>query len=148
MKPGMLALRETPLDVEYFQLNRQFPGALPATKNHQGGLTYAEDESDAKIFYVPDWPQCPVNAQSRTTWPSESRCRRSFSKTKGSGQLKVQPRARPSLVLQRTYWSKHARQHVENDEQTSRHRAASHKSVSQSDCCDRPARQQLRNTTF
>ena len=60
MKPGMLALRETPQGVEYFELNRQFPGALPATKNHQGGLADAEDESDAKIFSVPDSPRCPV----------------------------------------------------------------------------------------
>ena len=60
MKPGMLALRKTPLGIEYFELNRQFPGSLPATKNHQGGLLDAEDESDAKIFSVPDSPRCPV----------------------------------------------------------------------------------------
>lgn len=60
MKPGMLALRETPQGVEYFELNRKMPGSLPATKNHQGGLADAEDESDAKIFSVPESPRCPV----------------------------------------------------------------------------------------
>ena len=60
MKPGMLALRMTPQGEEYFKLNRQFPGAVPATKNHQGGLSDAEDESDAKIFSAPDHPRCPV----------------------------------------------------------------------------------------
>ena len=60
MKPGMLALRMTPQGEGYFELNRQFPGAVPATKNHQGGLSDAEDESDAKIFSAPDHPRCPV----------------------------------------------------------------------------------------
>ena len=60
MKPAMLALRATPRGEEYFELNREFPGSLPATKNHQGGLSDAEDESDAKIFAVPESPRCPV----------------------------------------------------------------------------------------
>ena len=33
---------------------------MPATKNHQGGLADAEDESDAKIFSVPGTEKCPV----------------------------------------------------------------------------------------
>lgn len=60
MKPAMLVLRTTPQGQEYFELNRQFPGAVAATKNHQGGLNDAEDESDAKIFSVPESPRCPV----------------------------------------------------------------------------------------
>ena len=60
MKPAMLALRATPQNEEYFELNREFPGPLPATKNHQGGLSDAEDESDAKIFSVPESAKCPV----------------------------------------------------------------------------------------
>ena len=54
MKPAMLALRATytPQGEEYFELNREFPGSLPATKNHQGALSDAEDESDAKICSV------------------------------------------------------------------------------------------------
>ena len=60
MKPAMLALRATSRGEEYFELNREFPGSLPATKNHQGGLSDTEDESDAKIFAVPESPRCPV----------------------------------------------------------------------------------------
>ena len=60
MKPAMLALRATPQGEEYFELNREFPGSLPATKNHQGGLSGAEDESDVKIFSVPESAKCPV----------------------------------------------------------------------------------------
>ena len=55
MKPGMLPLRMTPQE-----LNGEFPGAVPLTKNHQGGLSDAEDESDANIFSAPDHPRWPV----------------------------------------------------------------------------------------
>ena len=54
MKPAMLALRATSEGEEYFELNREFPGSLPTTKNHHGGLSNTEDESDAKIFAVPN----------------------------------------------------------------------------------------------
>ena len=60
LKPTMLSLRKTPQGVEYYELNRSQPGSLPATKNHQGGLADAEDESDAKIFSVPASVKCPV----------------------------------------------------------------------------------------
>ena len=60
LTPAMLSLRKSPLGVEYYELNRSQPGSLPATKNHQGGLADAEDESDAKIFSVPGSERCPV----------------------------------------------------------------------------------------
>ena len=60
MKPAMLSLRATPQGEEYFELNREFPGSLPATKNHQGGLSNAEDESDAEIFALPESAKCLV----------------------------------------------------------------------------------------
>ena len=60
MKSGMLTLKQTPNGIEYFELNRQCPGSLPSTKNHQGGLADPEDESDAKIFAVPEYARCPV----------------------------------------------------------------------------------------
>ena len=59
VKSGMLTLRQTPNGIEYFELNRQCPGSLPSTKNHQGGLADPEDESDAKIFAVPESVRCP-----------------------------------------------------------------------------------------
>ena len=58
--PGMLPLRTTPQGFEYFELNRQQPGSLLSTKNHQGGLGDSEDESDAKIFAVAGSQRCPV----------------------------------------------------------------------------------------
>ena len=60
MKPAMLALRATPQGEEYFELNREFPGSLPATKNHQGALSDAKDESAAKIFSVSESDKFPV----------------------------------------------------------------------------------------
>ena len=60
MKFGVLTLRQTPNGIEYFELNRQCPGSLPSTKNHQGGLADREDECDAKIFAVPESARCPV----------------------------------------------------------------------------------------
>ena len=62
LTPAMLSLRKTPQGVEYYELNRSQPGSLPATKNQQGGLAEAEDESDAKIFSVPGSERCPVKA--------------------------------------------------------------------------------------
>ena len=60
LTPAMLSLRKSPRGVQYYELNRSQPGSLPATKNHQGGLADAEDESDAKIFSVPGSERCPV----------------------------------------------------------------------------------------
>ena len=42
------------------KLHRGLNTTLPATKNHQGGLADAEDESDAKIFSVPGSERFPV----------------------------------------------------------------------------------------
>ena len=60
MTKTMLALRRTPLGKRYYELQRQLPGAVLATKNHQGGLNDKEDESDGKMFEVPGSPRCPV----------------------------------------------------------------------------------------
>ena len=60
MNRPMLALRATPQGEKYFGLNREYPSSLPVTKNHQGGLSDAKDESDAKIFPVPESAKCPV----------------------------------------------------------------------------------------
>ena len=54
----MLSLGKTPQGVEYYELNRSQP--LPATKYHQGSLADAKDESDAKIFSIPESERCPA----------------------------------------------------------------------------------------
>ncbi|XP_044182200.1 uncharacterized protein LOC122963007 [Acropora millepora] len=58
MKPAMLALRATSQGEEYLKLNGEFPGSLPATKTHEGGLSDTEDELDAKISEVPESTGC------------------------------------------------------------------------------------------
>ena len=60
LHPNILILRKTPQGQDYYQLNTEMPGALPADKNHPGGLTDPEDESDGKIFAVDGSPRCPV----------------------------------------------------------------------------------------
>ena len=41
-------------EVKYFEPKRSRLESLPAAMNHQGGLENSEDESDARIFSVPD----------------------------------------------------------------------------------------------
>ena len=40
--------------IEYFEPNQSRLECLLAMKNHQGGLEDSEDESDSKIFSLPD----------------------------------------------------------------------------------------------
>ena len=56
----MLVLCETPGNRKYYELRRDLPGAMLATKNHQGGLDDSADESDGKMFETPDSLRCPV----------------------------------------------------------------------------------------
>ena len=51
----MLVLRSTPQGRRYYEFRSNF-----ASKNHQGGLTYNPDESDGKMFEVPNSKRCPV----------------------------------------------------------------------------------------
>ncbi|PFX14624.1 Uncharacterized protein KIAA1958-like [Stylophora pistillata] len=60
MKPAMLALRATAQGGEYSELNKEFPGSLPAKKNNRVGFSDTEDDSDAKILAVPESAKCPV----------------------------------------------------------------------------------------
>jgi hypothetical protein len=60
MTKEMLVLRRTPGGREYYEINRSVAGALPSTKNHQGGIKDEEDESNAKMFDSPGSPRCPV----------------------------------------------------------------------------------------
>lgn len=64
MKTNLLVLRRTPHGKLYFELQRDVPGSVMATKNHQGGLNDEEDESDAKMFEVRESPRCPVKTVS------------------------------------------------------------------------------------
>lgn len=60
MKKTMLRLVVTASGEEYFELNKEEPGAVLSTKNHSGGLDGSEDNADGKIFSNPDSKRCPV----------------------------------------------------------------------------------------
>ena len=46
----MFILRQTPQGRRYFELRREFPGAILSTKNHQRGVNDNTDEADGKMF--------------------------------------------------------------------------------------------------
>ena len=60
MKKSFLRLVTTTDRAEYFELNRNEPGDVLTTKNHQGGIDSTEDHSNGKIFVVPGSSWCPV----------------------------------------------------------------------------------------
>ena len=60
MKKSMLRLAVTAAGEEYFELNKEEPGAVLSTKNHTGGLEGTEDHADGKIFSSPGSKRCPV----------------------------------------------------------------------------------------
>jgi len=45
---------------EYFELNKEEPGALLSTKNDMGSLKGTEHHADGKIFSSPHFKRCPV----------------------------------------------------------------------------------------
>ena len=46
----MFILRQTPQGRQYFELRKEFPGAILSTKNHQRGVNDNTDEADGKMF--------------------------------------------------------------------------------------------------
>ena len=60
MKKSMLRLVVTASGEEYFELNKEEPGAVLSTKNHTGGLDGSEDHADGKIFSSHGSKTCPV----------------------------------------------------------------------------------------
>ena len=113
----------TPQGVKYYELNRSQPGSLPATKNHQGGLADAKDESDAKIFSVPGSERCPVKTVSRTTWTTSTQ--RQIFCFRDQEMVKAR-----SSIPQTT--KNYTRQHDERDVKAGRYRATSNKPLPQS----------------
>ena len=56
-----LKLSKTPNSgLEDFELNRETPGGVFSTKNHQGGLDGTDDPSDGKMFEGKGLANCPV----------------------------------------------------------------------------------------
>ena len=102
MTKTMLALRKTPLGKRYYELQRDIPGAVLATKNHQGGLNDEEDESDGKMFEVPGSPRCPV--QTVENYISHLNPEMEFLFQRPRDQH-FQSRGGRGLVLQFTTWN-------------------------------------------
>ena len=58
MKKSMLRLAVIAAGEEYFELNKEEPGAVLSTKNHTDGLEGTEDHADGKIFSIPGSKRC------------------------------------------------------------------------------------------
>ena len=82
----------------YYELQRQIPDAVLATKNHQGGLNDKEDESDGKMFEVPGSPRCPVQTVENYISHLNPKMDFLFQRQKG-GKQEIQSRSGHGLVL-------------------------------------------------
>lgn len=91
LKPSMLILRSTPDGREYFELNREVAGSILITKNHQGGLYDPEDESDGKIFSLPDSKYCPVKTIKNYLAHLNPKCECLFQRPKDAMCRKFEP---------------------------------------------------------
>ena len=60
MKKSILHLVVTASGEEYYELNKEEPGAVLSTKNHTGGLDGSEDYADQKIFSSHGSKTCTV----------------------------------------------------------------------------------------
>lgn len=65
---------------EYFELDRQNPGAVFSTKNHQGGLDGSDDPSDGKMFECKGSPRCPVAVMKKYLSHLNPACQALFQK--------------------------------------------------------------------
>ncbi|XP_060793157.1 uncharacterized protein LOC132896388 isoform X2 [Neoarius graeffei] len=88
LKPSMLVLRSTPDGREYYELNREVAGSVLAAKNHQGD---PEDESDGKIYSVPDSRYCPVETVKNYLKHLNPKCKCFFQRPKDAKCQKFDP---------------------------------------------------------
>ena len=76
---------------EFFELNRNEPGAVLASKNHTGGLDGPEDPSDGKIFLQASSRRCPVEALKAYLSHLNPNSDALFQKPKEHGSAKFNP---------------------------------------------------------
>ena len=91
MKKYMLAARETPSGEKYYEMCRELPGAVLATKNHQGGLSDGEDSSDGKIFEKPGSERCPYKIIQNYLSHLNDGCSSLFQKARSIDSKKFNP---------------------------------------------------------
>ena len=101
----------------YWELNRQRPGAVLATKNHQEGLTDPQNDSDGKIFERPGSPRCPFRIVERYLSHLNPNCSNLFQWPRTSSK-KIQSRRRQHLVLRFAAGTQLARANDAQDDNT------------------------------
>lgn len=91
MTKQMLVLRATPDGRQFYEINRSVAGALPSTKNHQGGITDEEDESNGKMFECPGSARCPVQTVKNYILHLNPEAEFFFQKPRALGTAKFNP---------------------------------------------------------
>ncbi len=76
---------------EYYELAREEPGTVLATKNNQGGLDGTDDASDGKMFQCKDSPRCPVAVLKAYLSHLNPKCDALFQKPLDSSRSKFIP---------------------------------------------------------
>ena len=97
LEQWMLVLKRKPIGREYYELNRVVPGAIPMTKNQQGGLKDNEDES-GKNFCLPKLTQVPHKNVKELPLSSQSTSCCLVPTPKVSLKPKLQPSSESNLV--------------------------------------------------
>lgn len=91
LKKSMLRLLTTANGEEFFELNKNEPGAVLASKNHTGGLDGSEDHSDGKIFPQASSRRCPVEVLKAYLSHLNPNSEALFQKPKDLGSAKFNP---------------------------------------------------------
>ena len=91
LKKLMLCLVTAANGEEFFELNRNAPGAVLASKNHTGGLDGSEDPSDGKIFPQASSRRCPVEVLKAYLSHLNPNSDALFQKPKDLGSTKFNP---------------------------------------------------------
>ncbi|XP_078371764.1 uncharacterized protein LOC144655391 isoform X2 [Oculina patagonica] len=91
MTKQMLVLRATPDGRQFYEINRSVAGALPSTKNHQGGITDEEDKSNGKMFECPGSARCPVQTVKNYILHLNPEAEFFFQKPRALGTAKFNP---------------------------------------------------------
>lgn len=95
MTKQMIVLRTTPNGRQYYEINRGVAGALPSTKNHQGGIRDEEDESNGKMFECPGSARCPVQTVKNYLLHLNPEADFFYQKPRAFGTAKFNPEVDP-----------------------------------------------------
>ena len=91
LKKSMLRLVPAASEEEFFELNRNEPGLVLASKNHTGGLDGSENPSDGKIFPQAGSRRCPFEVLKAYLSHLNPNSDTLFQKPKDLGSAKFNP---------------------------------------------------------